>query len=385
MKYFKKLIVLSSCAFLLFFIASCTGQAKQAEQEGPNETVVPVITLERKDAVQSFEYPASIKGQQNVEIRPKVDGFIEQILVDEGAKVKKGQLLFRIKNPMYEQEVLTAKAAIKRYEAAINTAEMNVNKTIPLVEKGIISEYELEAKNLELLTRKAELEEAKARLQNAKVNLSYTTIYSPSNGVIGTLPYKIGSLVSSTSPQPLTVLSDISNVHVYFSFSEKQYLSLISDENDGTLEKSIANLPPVELILPSGNLYPYKGKVETSGGSIDASTGSISLRAEFPNEETIIRSGSSATIRIARPVENALLVPSKSTYELQGKKFAVKLDSGNVAKSVAIEVADLPVGDFFLVTKGLNPGDQIITENINAIKDGDKIKPQNNKELALRK
>jgi len=376
--YIKPLSVIFSISILF---AACTGQAKQTEGE-VGEKELPVIALESKTATQSFDYPASIRGQQNVEIRPKIDGFIEQILVDEGAKVKKGQLLFKIRNPMYEQEVVSAKAAIKRSEAAVNTAKMNINKTKPLVEKGIISEYELEAKNLELLARLAELEESKARLQNAKVNLSYTIINSPSDGIIGVLPFKTGSLVSGSSIEPLTVLSDISNVHAYFSFSEKQYLSLISEENEGNLEKSIANLPAVELILQSGNLYPMKGKIETSGGSVNQGTGAISLRAEFPNKEGLIRSGSSATIRIERPVQNALMIPAKSTFELQGKKFAIKLDSSNLAKTVAIEVEELPVGDFFLVTKGLKAGDRIISEGIGSVKDGDKIKPKNKQEIA---
>ena len=363
---------------------ACTGQAKQADQLETKETEINVLTLDSKTAIQHFDYPASVKGQHNVEIRPKVDGFVEQIFVDEGAKVKKGQLLFRIKNPMYEQEVITAKAAIKRSEAAINTAKMNVNKTKPLVEKGIISEYELEAKNLELLARSAELEEVKARLQNAKVNLGYTSIYSPSDGVIGTLPYKIGSLVNSNSPEPLTVLSDISNVHVYFSFSEKQYLDLIALNGENNLEKSIAKLPEVELILAGGQVYPYKGKVETSVGLVNSGTGSISLRAEFPNKESLIRSGSSATIRVPRAIQNAILIPAQATFEIQGKKFAFVLDSTNKAKSVPIQVGNVPIDDFFLVENGLKSGDRILTEGIGTIKEGDKIKPKNAKALALK-
>ena len=379
-------IIIKKIHFFLIFlsiilISGCVGEAKDIEND--NEVKhVSILTLKFEQANQYYDYPASIKGQQNVEIRPKIDGFIEQILIDEGAKVKKAQLLFKISNPMYEQEVLSAKASIERFQASVNTARMNYKKTVPLVEKGIISEYELEAKDLDLKGKQAELEEAKARLRNAKVNLSYTSIFSPSNGIIGTLPFKIGSLVSSSSPEPLTVVSDISNVHVYFSISEKQYLAMIEEGKYISLEQSIAKLPQVELILQNGMVYPQKGKIETSGGLINSTTGSISLRAEFPNENGLIRSGSSATIRMEKPISDAILIPAKATFEMQGNKFAIMLDQDNKAKTVGIEVSDLPIGDSFVVVKGLKPRDLIVTENVGSIKDGDLLKPKQNEKIA---
>ena len=379
-------IIIKKIHFFLIFlsiilISGCVGEAKNIENDKEIKDV-NTLTLTSEQANQYYDYPASVKGQQNVEIRPKIDGFIEQILIDEGAKVKKGQLLFKISNPMYEQEVLSAKASIERFQAAVNTARMNYKKTVPLVEKGIISEYELEAKDLDLKGKQAELEEAKARLRNAKVNLSYTSIFSPSNGIIGTLPFKIGSLVSSSSPEPLTVVSDISNVHVYFSISEKQYLAMIEEGKNISLEQSIAKLPQVELILQNGMVYPQKGKIETSGGLINSTTGSISLRAEFPNENGLIRSGSSATIRMEKPISDAILIPAKATFEMQGNKFAIMLDQDNKAKTVGIEVSDLPIGDSFVVVKGLKPGDLIVTENVGSIKDGDLLKPKQNEKIA---
>lgn len=379
-------IIIKKIHFFLIFlsiilISGCVGEAKDIENDNEVKDV-NILTLKSEQANQYYDYPASIKGQQNVEIRPKIDGFIEQILIDEGAKVKKGQLLFKISNPMYEQEVLSAKASIERFQAAVNTARMNYKKTVPLVEKGIISEYELEAKDLDLKGKQAELEEAKARLRNAKVNLSYTSIFSPSNGIIGTLPFKIGSLVSSSSPEPLTVVSDISNVHVYFSISEKQYLAMIEEGKYISLEQSIAKLPQVELILQNGMVYPQKGKIETSGGLINSTTGSISLRAEFPNENGLIRSGSSATIRLEKPISDAILIPAKATFEMQGNKFAIMLDQDNKAKTVGIEVSDLPIGDSFVVVKGLKPRDLIVTENVGSIKDGDLLKPKQNEKIA---
>ncbi len=370
------LFLLASTSFML----ACTGKASETSHDIPT-TEVTVVKLSETNTQQYYDYPATVRGQQNVEIRPKVDGYISEILVDEGAQVSKGQVLFRINNPLYQQEVITAKAAIKRAEAAVNTAQINVKKTSPLVEKGIISEFELEAKNLELQARLAELEESKAKLHNAQVNLGYTVIASPASGVIGTIPYKIGSLVSSMSELPLTILSDISKVHVYFSFSESQFLSLISDNDAKDINQAINNIPPVELLLASGEFYPQKGKLETTGGLINTGTGSISMRAEFPNAAGLIRSGSSATIRIARAVNDAILIPQTATYEIQGNKFAVVVDSAGLSKSVAIQVAERPINDSFLITNGLKSGDQVVIENVTSIKDGTKIIPKNTQAL----
>jgi membrane fusion protein, multidrug efflux system len=363
-------------ALLLSMLVSC-GNGNQHTASSPTPREFPVVTIAPRDAELYFDYPATARGQQNVDIRPKIDGYISNILVDEGAKVKKGQLLFRISNPVYEQEVITAQAAIKRAEAAVNTAQMKVTKTEPLVKKEIISEFDLQTAHLELDARQAELAQARAALRNANTNLGYTTIYSPAAGVIGILPYKAGSLVSSTAAQPLTVLSDISNVHVYFSFSEKQLLDLIDNTgHSNSSEEALKQLPPVQLVLANGSIYPEKGTIEATGGQINSTTGAISMRALFSNKSGIIRSGSSATIRISQAVKNVLIVPAKATYEVQGKKFVVKIDSTGTAHSVEIKVNALPAGDAFIVKSGLYTGDRIVSEDVGAIKDGDKIKPR---------
>lgn len=334
----------------------------------------PVLTLKPSETTLHMDYPATVRGQQNIEIRPKIDGYMAQIMVDEGATVKKGQLLFKINAPQYQQEVLTAQAAIKSAEAAVNTASMQVRKVTPLVKKEIVSNYELEAAELALQAREAELAQAKASLQNARVNLGYTAIYSPADGVIGTLPYKIGSLVAPNSDQPLTVLSDIANVHVYFSFTEKQLLDLAGTDANTSLDTKLKQLPPVQLVLANGNEYTETGKVETTGGLINSGTGAISMRAVFTNKAGLIRSGSSATIRISQPVSNALMVPAKATYEMQGKKFVFTVDTAGAVHSREITVGNLPAGDAYIVGNGLQAGDKIITDGIGSLKEGTKIK-----------
>ncbi|QJB33032.1 efflux RND transporter periplasmic adaptor subunit [Chitinophaga oryzae] len=358
---------------LLSLLTACGGHKEAGYSNEPQP--YPVLTLKTSETTLYMDYPATVRGQQNIEIRPKVDGYVAGILVDEGATVKKGQLLFKINAPQYEQEVLTAQAAIKSAEAAVNTARMQVRKVTPLVKKEIVSNYELEAAELALQAREAELAQAKASLQNARVNLGYTTIYSPADGVIGTLPYKIGSLVAPASAQPLTVLADIANVHVYFSFTEKQLLDLAGTDANIPLDAKLKQLPPVQLVLANGNEYTEKGKVETTGGLINNGTGAISMRAVFPNKAGLIRSGSSATIRIVQPVSNALIVPAKAIYELQGKKFVYTIDSAGAAHSREITVSDRSSGDVYIVSNGLQAGDKIVADGIGSLKEGTKIKP----------
>lgn len=366
----KTIQLLSLLSGMLLFEACSPTQSQT--QEGTIQEY-PVSTLQAKDAVLNTDYTATIQGQQNIEIRPKVDGFVEQILVDEGAVVKKGQLLFKINAPQYEQEVRTAAAAIKNAEAEVNTAKMQVEKTLPLVKEEIISNYELKQANFNLHAKEAALAQAKASLANARTNLGYTNISSPADGVVGNLPYKTGSLVSSSSPQPLTTVSNIASVFAYFSFNEKQFLDFTENNKGKTIKDKLLNIPPVILLLANGTEYSKKGKLETLSGLINTETGSVNLRASFPNPDGLIRSGASALIRIPLKVSNVLLVPAKATFEMQEKTMVYTVKNGAV-KSAEIEIMDIPSGEFYVVTKGLNPGEQIVTEGMGSLKDGMKIK-----------
>lgn len=369
--FFSVLILVFS--FLL--LGACSDNQQQA---GIGATVkdYPVVTVKETSVVLNSDYPAMIEGQQNVEIRPKIDGYIDAILVDEGAPVKRGQLLFRISAPQYEQEVRTAKANIEIAEANVKTAEMEANKVKPLVEKGIISEYELESAKFNLQSKQAALAQANAALVNAQVNLGYTAVTSPVDGVIGTLPYKIGSLVGSNTAQPLTTVSNISNIYAYFSINEKQALAFSANNAGATVQERLAAIPPVTLLLANGSIFPHKGRIETASGLINATTGSIRVRATFPNPGNVIRSGSSGTVRIPSNVNDALLVPQKSTYEIQGKKFVYLVDTSGTVKSGEIEVRENSGGQFYVVEDGLQPGDQIILEGVASLREGAAVAPR---------
>lgn len=371
---------------VLLSVAACNSKKDEAAGGGPGGAGkdggpapikdYPVLVV-RPDTVTLYQdYPATIQGQQNVEIRPKVDGFVEAIYVDEGASVKKGQRLFHISAPQYEQDVRTARAGIKTAQADVNTARMGVEKVRPLVQRDIISKYELEGAEYNLQAKQAALAQAQATLANAQTNLGYTDIMSPVDGVIGSIPNKIGSLVSSTSTDPLTTISSTGSVYAYFSLSEKALLDFIRRRAGNTLQDKLAKVPDVRLVLADGSLYPYPGRVKTAIGQIDTETGASSFRATFPNAQGLLRSGSSGSVRTQRPIDKALIIPQSATYELQGKRFAYVVGRDTAAHAAAITVIPTPDGSSFVVQQGLKEGQRVILEGISGLKEGVKIRPR---------
>lgn len=362
-------------ATVLFFMASCGNKTAKQEAGNMPPQAYPVFKVITQTTTLTTVYPATLQGEQNIEIRPKIDGYIEQIYVDEGAAVKKGQLLFRINAPQYQQDVNTASAAINSAEADVSAAELQVKKTKTLVDQDIISKYELESAEYTLQARKAVLAQTKATLANAKTNLGYTTVTSPVNGVVGSIPYRLGSLVNSNTTMPLTTVSNISNVFAYFSLNEKQLLNFSREYKGNTLEAKLKQLPAVTLLLSDGTEYPEKGYVETIGGLINTATGSASFRATFPNPVGLLRSGASATVQIPVTVQDAILIPQRSTYELQGKRFVYLVNNSNKVISTEIEVMNIAAGQYFVVTNGLKPGDTVVYESTGVLQDSTTIKP----------
>lgn len=361
----------------LMILSSCgnSGSKQGGPGAGPAQVKeYKVLELQTRNATLNTDYPASIQGQQNIEIRPRVDGYVEKIFVDEGAVVKKGQALFKINAPQFEQEVRTATASIKSAEAEVSSANMAVNKVKPLVEKDIVSKYELESAQYTYQAKLATLAQAKAALANAKTNLGYTTVTSPVDGVVGSIPFRLGSLVSGNNTEPLTTVSSTGNVYAYFAFNEKILLHFFKDGKGMSLAQKLAKLPEVSLILSDGSLYDHKGRIQTITGQINTTTGSANVRAGFPNPKGMIRSGSSATIRIPDAVTAAILVPQSATFELQDKRFAVVVDKDGKTKSTAITVMKNTAGTYFVVEEGLKAGDKIVLEGVATLKDDTQIK-----------
>jgi membrane fusion protein (multidrug efflux system) len=362
-----------------FVITSCGNKNDKSAQAGgaPQVKEYKTLTLETKSATLNTDFPASIQGQQNIEIRPRVEGYIDKIYVDEGAVVKAGQPLFKISAPEYEQQVRTATASIKSAQADLSSAKLAVNKVKPLVEKGIISKYDLESAQYTYESALASVAQANAALVNAKTNLGYTTVTSPVNGVVGSIPFRLGSLVSSNTTEPLTTVSSIGNVFAYFAMNEKALLNFSQSGTGTSLEQKIKQLPAVSLLLSDGSTYPEKGRIETVNGLINTETGSVNIRARFPNPKGIIRSGSSTTVRIPNEVKDVILIPQSATFELQDKIFAVTVGKDGKTKNVNIAKLENTAGNYYVVTSGLKAGDQIVLEGVAALKEGTEIKAQN--------
>lgn len=356
-------------------LLSACGGGKQEQGSGKRIGTYKVLELETTNATLIAEYPASLEGIKDIDIRPKIDGYIDEVLVDEGQTVKKGQLLFRISNPQYSQDMKSLQASVAAAESAVDAAELQVTKTRPLSEKGIVSAFELQNAEINLKTKKSDLENAKARYLNTVTNVGYTQVKSPVDGVVGAIPYRIGSYVNSATAQPLTRVSDISVIQAYFSIGEKQQLNLMADLEGTTFEEKINNLPEVNLILSNGRKYEELGKIKSFSGLINPKTGAFSVRADFPNASGMLRSGGSAIVQIPQVVENAILIPQKASFELQDKRMVYLLKEGVVTAS-SISVRSVPGGKFFIVDEGLTKGDKILIEGVGILSEGAEINPE---------
>ncbi len=363
-----RVMVLSSMALAA---VSCGGNQRGMGMGGVKAYAVQ--TLEPTSVSLNTSYPASIQGMQDVEIRPQVSGYITKLCVDEGAVVKKGQALFLIDKVQYEAAVRSAEAAVKMSEAAVATSKLTLNNKQDLYNKNIISEYDLLTAQNNLRTAEAQLAQAKAQLISARQNLEFTTVTSPSAGVVGTIPYRVGALVSASSAQPLTTVSDISKMYVYFSMTEKDLLKFV--RNGGTVKELLAAMPEVQLKLVDGSIYPAKGRVETLSGVIDKSTGAASIRATFPNDKNILRSGGTGNVLVPMQMDSILTVPQKATFELQDKKFVYVVTDSATVSTREIQISPVDNGAEYVVTGGLNPGEKIVVEGVVSLREGMKIQP----------
>ncbi len=362
----SRLVLMMTCLALL---SSCN-ESKQSTGKVPEFAVISVATT---TANLTNSYPATIKGKQDVEIRPMVSGFITQLHVDEGSVVHKGQVLFSIDPVQYQAAVNSAQAAVATAKAAVNTQELTVNNKRELNKKNIISNYDLQMAENQLAQVKAQLAQAEAQLTNAKNNLSYTKVTSPSNGVVGSIPYRIGSLVSPSVAKPLTTVADISEMYAYFSMTERELLAQI--RQGGSIREILQQMPDVQLQLIDGTLYPDSGRVETISGVIDQTTGSVTMRALFPNPNNILRSGSTGQVVFHNPLQNVIMIPQSATIEIQDKKFVFVVQSDNTLKNTEIKVFTLDDGKYYYVTSGLKAGDKIVLEGVQNLKDGQTISP----------
>lgn len=345
-----------------------------SQQGGMPALSLAVMTVEPTSQELNSAYPATIKGQQDIEIRARVSGYITKLCVDEGAVVHKGQPLFLIDAVPYQKAVQAAEAAVEVAKANVATTQLTVDSKTELHAQNIISDYDLQTAKNSLASAKAALAQGEAQLASARNDLSYTTITSPSDGVVGTIPFRVDSLVGTTMQEPLTVVSDINKMFVYFSMNEKQLLAL-TRQKDGSVNSMIGAMPEVQLQLADGTMYPAKGKIETLSGVIDLSTGAVQMRATFPNAQRLLRSGGTGTVLIPSVLDSALLIPQSATYEVQDKKFVYVLGDSSKVKNTEITVFPLDNGKQYVVTSGLKPGEQVVVEGVATLRDGMPIQP----------
>ena len=353
----------------IVLFAFCVALLSSCGNKGNGTGQVPeyaVQELQKTTANLTTAYPATIKGKQDVEIRPQVSGFITKLCVDEGATVRKGQVLFIVDPTQYEAADATA-------EAAVRTQQITVDNKRELNKKQIISDYDLSMAENTLAQSQAQLAQAKAQLTTARQNLSFTQVKSPSDGVINDIPYRLGALVSPSIATPMTTVSEIEEVYVYFSMTEKELLAMT--KTGGTIKEEIEKIPSIRLQLIDGTEYSIEGKVDAITGVIDQSTGSVSMRALFPNKEHILRSGGTANVLIPYTMENVITIPQSATVEIQDKKFVYVLQPDNTVKYTEITIFNLDNGKEYLVTSGLNSGDKIVIEGVQNLKDGETIQP----------
>ena len=345
------------------------GQGQQADG-----TTYTVRELKEQQITLPSIYPATLRGKLDVEIRPQVAGPITQVAVDEGAKVHKGQLLFVLDQVQFQEAVNAAKAAVAVAESQVATAELTAKNNRQLASENIIGDYALQSSENQLATAKASLASAKAQLASAQKQLSYTRVVSPTDGVVGSIPYRVGSLVSPQMPQSLTSVSDISEMYAHFSITERQFLAL-SRAHEG-LKEGLSSIGDIELRLIDGTLYPHKGVLETVSGVLNPTTGSLNVRVLFPNPDRILLSGATGEVIIPNVIENAIEVPQLATFQLQKNSFIYVVDNEGNVTARGIELLPQNDGQNYIVTSGLSAGDKVVLDGAVTLREGMKIKYQ---------
>lgn len=363
---YRFLLRLMLCAAVLPVAFSCKN-----EKKGKADKEYEVLIVEPTSRILSSVYSATIRGKQDIDIRTKVSGYITDIFVKEGATVSKGQTLFVIDQVPYEAALQTAVANVEAAQAAVDAARLTLDSKQQLYNENIIAEFDLNLSKTALASEMAKLAQAKANEVNARNNLSYTLVKSPVDGVLGTLPFRVGTLVSPSDQTPMSTVSDNSEMYVYFSMTEAEALSLT--RKYGSLEKALQNMPSIRLQLNDASEYSHTGRIEAISGIIDQSTGAVSVRAKFPNPERLLLSGGSGNVVVPHEQKACLVIPQAATFERQDKIYVYKIVDGH-AVSTIITVNRISDGKEYVVRTGIEAGEMIVAAGVGMIKDGAEIK-----------
>ena len=354
------------------FLSSCS--PKPQAQGAPPPPALPVAAVTTGTDTTYQEYPASVEGIVNVEIRPQVSGSLDKVFVDEGAYVSAGQPIFKINDLPYRAQYNNAVASLHAAQAAVLNAQLEVEKITPLVQNKVVSEYQLKTAQAALEVANANVEQAKANVSTAQINLGYTLIKAPVSGYIGRLLKKQGSLVAPTDADALTLLSDVHNVRAYFSLGEKDFVDFKEQYPGETLQDKLKKLPTVTLLLADGSEYGKQGNIDMIDGQFDKNTGAITLRASFPNAQGLLRSGNTGKIRLSLLHRDALIIPESATVDMQDKVFVFTVGDSSKVKKQAITIVGQN-GDNYLVKDGIKVGDQIVLSGVDKLQEGMVIQP----------
>lgn len=354
------------CLTMLLALASC----QEKKQEKPSPTY-KTITVELTSDTLNTRYSASMTGREIVEVRPQVNGLITKILIQEGQTVRKGQTLFIIDQVPYQAAVNTAEAALASAKASEATAQINYDAKKQLHDQQVLGDFDLQTAHQSLLQARAQVSQAQAQLTNARNSLSYTVVKSPVDGVAGMIPYHVGALVGSNIAEPLVTVSDDREMLVYFSISEREATDWVIQY--GSVEAFLQKMPAVHLFLANGSQYEQEGRVDAVSGIVDSQTGSVSLRASFPNDRHLLKNGGSCMVELQARHDSVIVIPQSATYELQNRVFAYRVVDDK-AQSTPITVNKLNDGKRYIVESGLSAGDVIIAEGAGLIRDGEEVK-----------
>jgi len=360
--------------------SSCNSSSAENSGMGMPPPQLPVVAVTTAPATTYQEFPASLEGKVNVEIRPQVKGYLEKIYVDEGAYVKAGQPLFKINENIYREELNNAQSNLLAAEANVQKAQVEVDRLTPLVENNVISDVQLKTAKAAYDAAKASVEQARAMVGNAQINVGYTYIKAPVNGYIGRIPFKLGSLVGNGEDQPLTILSEVNEMYAYFSMSELDFIAFKNRYEGNTLEEKLRHVPPVQLVLANDSIYEQKGKIEVVEGQFDKTVGAINFRASFPNQSRILRTGNTGKIRLPQMFASVLIVPQEATFEIQDKIFVYTVADSNKIVTKPITISGRTT-NYYYVSNSIKAGEKIVLSSqstllMGGLRDGMPITPQ---------
>lgn len=377
----KKISYLFSLVLLMLAMSACGKNSKQVGNTPASTRVYPVQELTKQTAVLESVFPVTLRGEEDAEIKPRVNGYIDKVYIDEGAVVKKGQALFSINSPSSEQDLASAKAALETAVAGLNTAALDVERVRPLAERNIVSEVQLQTYENAFATAEARKREAEVALRAAQATTGWTTVTSPIDGIVGSIPYRNGNMVTSTTT--LTTISQTNTIYAYFSLNEKTLADLLETLEGETQAEKIKNIPEVTLLLANGSIYPQKGKIAAISGAVNSQTGSVSLRADFPNKNNLLRSGASGRVSIPSELHDIFVIPQKATFTRQDKVVVYKVvkdvfNENDSTVQTIISVQALSDGKNYAVTGGLNEGDRIVSDGVATLGNARIIKTEEN-------